>query len=138
MNLPVMTARVRRSRARFVDYGIVLAGLAAFVTSVLAQIVTSERYVCECEEPVRVSALHGGVPALAIALLTAMRIATGHRGGVVRSTLQILVVAIITLIFLLTVHDDAPGQVAGSITHGLILLLLAVRWGASTARRLRR
>jgi len=116
----------------------VLTGLAAFVTSVLPLLVTSERYVCECEEPIRVSDLHGGIPALAIALLTAMRIATGHRGGVVRSTLQKLVVAIITLIFLLTVPVDAPGRVAGSITHGLILLLLAVRGGASTARRLRR
>lgn len=126
MSLPTATARLPRAPASGLDLAVLVAAIAAIVTTHVPMLDTELVDDCGCREWVRLSSIYGGAPALLIAALSVSRILTGHRGGLVRKLAHTSAVAgvMIVLLIVLFLDFEGPGYVANAVSHTALLALV--------------
>lgn len=135
MSLPVATARGRAAPVSRLDLALVVVALAAFAATHLSIPDPHFLIVATCEDSFRLSDLFAGAPSLVIAFLVALRIASGHRGGIASRAIYVIAALAVALVltFLVQLRGlDGPEYLANAISHAALLALVLVR---AVARR---
>ncbi|HUQ05548.1 MAG TPA: hypothetical protein VM261_23760 [Kofleriaceae bacterium] len=142
MGSPVAPGRWRTAPFPRTDVAIIVVALAAFAATFVPMPDPHFVFVCTCEDSMRFADLLVGVPAISVAFLAAIRILSGHSGGIARQSAHALATIGVALAFALILAIPLEGRayLANAVTHAALLALILTRFlrALHHARHIRR